>query len=1003
MNPVEDIDMRAIIEDDEDSLSHYGMPRRSGRYPWGSGENPYQHAKDFRSRIAELKKSGWKETSANIEKEFGMTLNDYRREISWAKYTQDCYDVQTAKNLKEKGHSNAEIGRIMGKNESSIRGLLSAETEARLNASMGTVNFLKEKVDSSRHGMIDVGPSIEHEIGVSRTKMDTALHYLENEGYVIHRGGIKQPTNANQQTNQSVLCKPGTPWKAIYEFDKIDTITDYATHDDGKTFDKFMYPASMDSKRLMIRYADDVDSLGARGIDKDGTIEIRRGCKDLSLGNENYSQVRILVDGTHYLKGMAFYSDDMPDGVDVVFNTNKTKDKPMEKVLKEIKRTKDGEPDPDNPFGSLIKPNGQSYYTDDNGNKQLSLINKRASEGDWSDWKDALPSQFLSKQPTSLIKKQLGIAKTDKYDEYDEICSLTNPTIKKHLLNEFASKCDGAAKDLSAAPLPGQKYHVIMPINSLKDTEIYAPRYENGTKVALVRYPHGGTFEIPILTVNNKNKTARSMLPPDAPDAVGITSKIAEQLSGADFDGDTVMVIPTHNGSVKISNKKPLDDLVGFDPKTEYAERPGMRYMKDPVTGTDNTQKQMGEISNLITDMTLLGAPDKELARAVRHSMVVIDAAKHKLDYKRSEIDNDIDALKRKYQKKEKPTKGGRDYGGAATLISRSKGEATVNKRQGNPRVNLKDKDWYDPTKPEGSLLYKDHKDLYYAEKKYDKDTGLTTLRTVDGKKITYNAENPDEYEQYNPIKKVDEKTGDISFTNKAGTIQYKFKARTQKSTNMDETDDAHTLVSTMRHEKELIYADYANSMKALANQARKEAAYTGKITYDKNVRAEYKAEYDDLMDQLKKAELNKGRERAVLRATNYEVSTKVKGDSTLSKSDIKKMNQMTLEKYRSEFGSVKRRDRHINISDRQWEAIQKGALHESELNRILNNTDIDELRKRAMPKTTKSLSTAKISKIKAMTNSGYSYSLEEIAKACGVSVSTVSNYLQDDKKKGAK
>lgn len=39
----------------EEMLMHYGMPRRSGRYPWGSGDNPYQHSGDFLSRVEELK------------------------------------------------------------------------------------------------------------------------------------------------------------------------------------------------------------------------------------------------------------------------------------------------------------------------------------------------------------------------------------------------------------------------------------------------------------------------------------------------------------------------------------------------------------------------------------------------------------------------------------------------------------------------------------------------------------------------------------------------------------------------------------------------------------------------------------------------------------------------------------------------------------------------------------------------------------------------------------
>ena len=39
-------------------LEHYGTKRHSGRYPWGSGENPYQSSGDFLSRVIELKGSG---------------------------------------------------------------------------------------------------------------------------------------------------------------------------------------------------------------------------------------------------------------------------------------------------------------------------------------------------------------------------------------------------------------------------------------------------------------------------------------------------------------------------------------------------------------------------------------------------------------------------------------------------------------------------------------------------------------------------------------------------------------------------------------------------------------------------------------------------------------------------------------------------------------------------------------------------------------------------------
>ena len=927
------------VAEEIDFLMHYGMPRRSGRYPWGSGDNPYQHSGDFLGRIEELKKQGWTETPENIKKEFGLTTTQYRTEKALAKDERRMLDVARAKSLKEDGLGYSEIGRQMGVNESTVRSWLDPNSEARMNQAKKTADFIRQQINEK--GMIDVGTGVERELGISKEKLNQALYILEKEGYPIYKGGIPQVTNPGQQTNQMVICPPGTEHKDIYNFDKVHTLNDYISYDNGESFRKaFVYPESMDSKRLKIRYAEE------GGIEKDGIIELRRGVKDLSLGDSRYSQVRILVDNDRYLKGMAVYSDNMPDGVDVIFNTNKKSDVPMRDVLKKIKD------DPDNPFGSAIKERGgQSYYDDPNGKyidpvtgkkQSLSLINKRADQGDWDEWNNALPSQFLGKQSLSLAKKQLNLAKADKVAEFDEICSLTNPTVKKHLLQKFADSCDSAAVHLKAAALPGQKYHVIVPINSLKDTEIYAPNYENGTKLALIRYPHGGTFEIPILTVNNKHAAAKKLLGADVIDAVGITSKVAERLSGADFDGDTVMCIPTNDkgGKVKIASTPPLKGLEGFDPKTAYPERKGMKYMK-------NTGTQMGIISNLITDMTLAGATPDELARAVRHSMVVIDAEKHKLDYKQSEIDNNIAALKKKYQA-HVDSNGNVRYGGASTILSRSKGEVSVDKRQGTPKINVKGETWYDPSKPEGSLIYKTADDLTYQ------------------------------------VKKVNKKTGEVTYTT---------QTRKQKSTRMAETDDALTLVSEAKHPMELAYADFANSMKSLANQARLEIINTGKIKYSKSAKTAYQKEVDSLMAKLNDALLNTTRERAAQRKANAEVNEKKQSNPNMKTSEVKKASQQALTKYRSEVGSVSRRDRSIKITDKEWEAIQAGAISENKLKQILDNTDIDVLRQRATPHSTTTLSQAKINRIKAMNDSNYS--LSEIANALGISTSTVSSYLK--------
>ena len=828
----------------------------------------------------------------------------------------------------------------MGLPESTVRSLLDAKSEARMVQAQSTADFIKKRVDEV--GMVDVGTGVDKELNISKERLNQALYILEREGYPIYSGGVPQPTNPGQQTTQKVICPPGTPHKDIYDYANVHSLNEYISRDGGDTYEKkFTYPASMDSSRLKIRYAED------GGIDKDGIVELRRGVDDLSLGESKYAQVRILVDGTHYIKGMAVYSDDMPDGVDVVFNTNKTKDKSKMEVLKEIKK------DPDNPFGSAIKDadqGGQYWYTDKKtGEKKLGLINKRADQGDWTEWKDALPSQFLSKQSLSMAKKQLNLAKADKLAEYDDICSLTNPTIKKHLLEKFASECDSAAVHLQAAALPGQKYHVIIPINSLKDNEIYAPNYANGTQLALIRYPHGGTFEIPILTVNNKNKAGDDIIGKTSIDAVGITKNVADRLSGADFDGDTVMCIPTNDkaGKVKITSTHALKGLEGFDPKMSYPEHEGMKYMKDPKTGRDNTQNEMGRISNLITDMTLGGATDDELARAVRHSMVVIDAGKHKLDYKQSEIDNNIAALRQKYQRKV-DANGNVHYGGASTIISKSSGETSVPKRQGTPKVNMKGKDWYDPTKPEGALIYKTADNVSYEVTKVNKRTGEVTTKT---------------------------------------------KYRTQKSTNMAETDDAYTLVSEARHPMELLYADYANSMKALGNEARKEMMSTGKIAYNKSAADTYKQEVSSLNSKLNDAKKNSPRERAAIRMANVEINAKKEADPNMKTSDIKKASQQAITKYRQEVGSVNRRERNIKITDREWEAIQAGAISENKLKMILDNTDVSELRQRATPRVTNSLSTAKVNKIKQMSKSNYS--LQEIANSIGVSTATVSKYLK--------
>lgn len=906
-----------------DVLMHYGVGkmdgapgRGSGRYPLGSGDEPYQHgsARDFMERVNQLKDGGLteKEIAKALFGKYGTTTQ-LRTYYSLAKDEKRSELVATARRLQDDGLNPTEIARKMGyKNESSVRSLLNDGAETRMNQAKLTAEFLKEVVD--KKGMVDVSVGVEKELGnISREKLNQALELLKIEGYEVYPRGVPQVTNPGKQTNINVLCVPGTKYADIYQTDKIGSVMDYEKRlaDDGtKIRPSYEYPASMDSKRLMIRYADEN---GGGGNLKDGVMEIRRGVDDLSLGESHYAQVRILVDKDHYLKGMAVYGDnkDFPDGVDIIFNTNKKSNVDKMDVLKKIGS------DPDNPFGALIKEGGQSYYIDKKtGKEKLSLINKTREEGDWGEWSHELPSQFLSKQPKELIKKQLNLAAADKLAEYDEIKSLTNPTVKKRLLAAFADDCDASAEHLKAAALPRQQYQVILPVKSLKDNECFAPNYENGETVALIRFPHGGTFEIPILKVNNKNQEALKYIGNGAKDAVGINKKNADRLSGADFDGDTVMVIPT-NSKVKIKNRSPLKDLEGFDPKIDYG--PDSTNIPYKRMSKQETQKQMGVVSNLITDMTIKGASEKELARAVKHSMVVIDAEKHNLDYKRSEKVNGIAELKRKYQGR---VENGKYTTSASTLISRAKADYSVPKRQGSPKIN-----------PDGSLSYKLADDLTYIDKK--------------GREVT----------------------------------------RMQRSTQMRETKDARKLSSGTIQEE--LYASYANQMKSLANQARKEYLNTGKIEYKRSAKETYAKEVEHLNAQLNLALANAPRERKAQLIANSKTDAKVKEYPDLTKKEIKKIKQQELTKARELVGAERK---PVNINDREWEAIQSGAISETKLSQILNHTDLDKIRERATPRTATKLSSAKVTKIKTMNASGYTN--KEIAKALGVSTSTVSKYL---------
>lgn len=919
MNQLEK-DVRAYfgIPSNESVLEHYGTKRHSGRYPWGSGKTPYQHSGDFLSRVNELKKNGLSEKNIleainnGMPDEYKMGLTEFRIALQKAGHDRKALEYDQIRALKDDGLGWKAIGDKLGMSESSVRSKYNNGIGEKASQAEKIAETLKKEVD--KKGMIDISEGANQVLGVSESKLDEAAYILEAEyGYKRYGVGIRQPTNVRQQTNITVLAKPEYDQKYAYQHqEQIDSLGDYHSDDGGDTFTKLQRPASLDSSRVAIRYGDE------GGLDKDGVMEIRRGVPDLDLGKSHYAQVRILVDGDHYLKGMAVYSDDLPDGVDIMFNTNKPSGTPKMKVLKEAKA------DPDNPFGAAIKANGQSTYIGADGKEHLSPINKLKEEGDWDTMSRNVSSQFLSKQPKKLIENQLKLTVADYQAQYDEIMQYDNPTVKKKLLNDFADTCEGTSMTLKASAFPGQSTKVILPINKIKETEAYCPTYENGTQLALIRYPHAGTFEIPIVTVNNKNLHGKRNLG-QIQDAIGINAKVAERLSGADFDGDTVMAIPMSD-KVKIKSTRPLDDLKDFDPKTAYAVPEGnpnhVRLMKK-----EEKQKEMGIISNLITDMTLRGADEKELARAVKHSMVVIDAEKHKLDYKRSERENGIQELKQKWQIRV-DEEGNEKYGGASTLLSRRKQTVRVPERRGSVRVD----------KETGEYIYK--------------ESGRTF---------------------------TDPKTGKERLAEDTVSL-------------ISETKDARTLSSGTIQEN--LYADFSNKLKAMANQARKEAVNMKGIQRDPQAAKTYATEVASLKEKYNNMIANKPKERKAMLIANANIKAKIQEQGlnpAIDKKEIKKISSVEMQRARDSVGASGRKSK-VTFTDKEWEAVQAGAISDNMLTKFLNSSDSDEIVKRAMPKTTSVMSSAKMSKAKAMLRSGYTY--KEIAQACGVAESTVYSAL---------
>lgn len=917
----------------DDVLMHYGTPQHfvndpngSGRYRKGTGEHAYQRDTSFLGQYEYFKRSGKFKNDTEIARAMGYSSGEFRDMKKNAKEAKRLSDRAKAIELLNKqkesynGRTNySEIARELygdSKKESTVRLLLNDVMAERTKVTSNVADLLKRSVDEKKY--IDVGAGVETRLGISDTQLRAAITKLKDQGYHIEKVYVEQ-VGTGKQTTINTLVGPDCDWKEVNRNkDQIKLIDDYSI-DNSRTILNIEPPVSVSSDRIKIAYESP----------KDGVIELRRGVDDISLGNARYAQVRIAVDDTHYLKGMAVYSDDMPKGVDIIYNTNKHPGTPMmapdkndSQVLKPLKLGKD------NVFGATIKNEEdlqvcQKYYIDKNGEKKLSPVNIVSEQGDWDKWSKSLSSQMLSKQSPVMAKKQLEITSTTQRSELDTIKSLTNPIVKKKLLDSFADDCDSKAVHLKAANLPRQASHVLLPITTLKENEIYAPRYNNGETVVLIRYPHGGKFEIPTLKVNNNNRTAKSIIGPDAPDAVGINPKVAGRLSGADFDGDTALVIPV-NSRVKVQTvmSPAYKELQTFDPKESFPGYPGMKVMSN-----QQKQREMGVVSNLITDMTIGGAKDYEIARAVKHSMVVIDAEKHKLNWKLSEQENGIAELKAKYQ-----------TGGASTIVSRAKSEARVPER---------------------------------------KEITNTSRMT------------PQQLADWNAGKKVYVETGK-TYKDRNGND----KPRMMKSTKMAEAGDAYTLTSGGSKKNpgtvvEGVYAEHANTLKRLGEEARKESRNIkgGSVNYE--AKKIYAPEVDSLNAKLDRAMKNKPLERQAQLIANKKIAMEIKANPDMDKDEKKRLKQQALSGARYRVG---KEPYVIDITPKEWEAIQSGAISKTKLEKILDSADMDQVKQYATPRNNKGLTPAKIAKAKALLAGGHTQA--EVAEELGVSVSTLSRNL---------
>ena len=307
-------------------LKHYGVGHldggRSGRYPWGSGENPYQSDKgsfiglvsdlkdkkmsdkeiaealnmtelEYKSRWAIAMNSyyrsqGWSEKKRADH--FGLTINQLRQSVAIGEAEERLYNIGLVTKLKNTGMSVAAISRETGIPDSTVRDLLAPGAEEKANKINKISDALKQELEL--HDYIQVGSGVEAYLGTTKTGLNNALYNLQQQGYVVTSVQVQQQNAKGNKTTVKVLAPPGTTYGQVKE--NIGNVAlPFEVHIDRDTDDvvKIQYPKSLDSSRIAIRYGDEADKNGVTGSDKDGVIEIRRGVADLSLGESHYALI----------------------------------------------------------------------------------------------------------------------------------------------------------------------------------------------------------------------------------------------------------------------------------------------------------------------------------------------------------------------------------------------------------------------------------------------------------------------------------------------------------------------------------------------------------------------------------------------------------------------------------------------------------------------------------------------------------------------------------------